>query len=178
MKDGRRVVSSDVVDLKYRNGVASLTIEEAFPEDEGTYECIASNSEGRVSSRAKIGIILMDARSAAAVAKKTGAGAKPPRITSHFESVSVSDGSSLSLRCTIKCDTPYDVIWLHNDKEIKARPDAKIRAAGDSHTLDIAEVFPEDAGVYTCEAFNDAGVAFTTATVLVKGRPALLNQLP
>lgn len=50
-KDGRRLQSSDVVDLKYRNRMATLIIEEAFPEDEGQYECVASNSEG--TSRTK-----------------------------------------------------------------------------------------------------------------------------
>ena len=56
-KDGRRLVSSDVVDLKYRNRTATLTIEEAFPEDEGSYECVAINSEGRSSTKCFITII-------------------------------------------------------------------------------------------------------------------------
>ena len=56
-KDGRKVVSSDVVDLKYRSGTATLTIEEAFPEDEGTYECVASNSEGKATTKCFITII-------------------------------------------------------------------------------------------------------------------------
>ena len=56
-KDGRRLVSSDVVDLKYRSGVATLTIEEAFPEDEGRYECVATNTEGKATTRCQITII-------------------------------------------------------------------------------------------------------------------------
>lgn len=56
-KDGRKVVSSDVVDLKYRTGTATLTIEEAFPEDEGSYECVAINSEGKSTTKCFITII-------------------------------------------------------------------------------------------------------------------------
>lgn len=31
----------------------------------------------------------------------------------------------------------------------------------------IAEIFPEDAGTYTCEAFNDGGESFSTCTINV-----------
>ena len=57
LKDGQKVVSSDIVDLKYRSGSATLTIEEAFPEDEGAYECVATNSEGKCTTKCFIKII-------------------------------------------------------------------------------------------------------------------------
>ena len=66
-------------------------------------------------------------------------------------------------------DSRFEVIWLHNDKEIKKSDDFNYRQDGDDYILDIAEVFPEDAGIYTCEAFNDAGEGFTSCTILVKG---------
>lgn len=48
--------SSDVVDLKYRNGLATLNIAEVFPEDEGEYVCRASNSLGTVESKCRLTI--------------------------------------------------------------------------------------------------------------------------
>lgn len=166
-KDGRKLVSSDVVDLKYRNGNARLTIEEAFPEDEGKYECVATNSEGKSTTTCFVTIIPMDKGKS-----KTGASSGPtkaPRITSHLQSVNVNDSQPTTLRCTIKCDSNFDVIWLHNDKEIKKSDDFNYHNQGEDYILDIAEVFPEDAGIYTCEAFNDAGEAFSSCTILVKG---------
>ena len=45
--------------------------------------------------------------------------------------------------------------------------DFQYLAKGNTYTLEIAEIFPEDSGTYTCEAFNDAGECFSTATLNV-----------
>jgi len=79
----------------------------------------------------------------------------------------VKDGEKVSLTCRIKGADKFDVVWLHNDKEIKPSKDFQYEAEGDTRTLVIAEVFPEDAGTYTCEAFNDAGEAFSSSSLVV-----------
>ena len=61
------------------------------------------------------------------------------------------------------------MVWLHNDKEIKPSKDFEYDSAGDMYTLKIAEIFPEDSGCYTCEAFNDAGESFSSCTLVVLG---------
>lgn len=66
-------------------------------------------------------------------------------------------------------ESPFDVIWLHNSKEVKKSNDFNYRQVGDDFILEIAECLPEDSGIYTCEAFNDAGETFSTGTILVKG---------
>lgn len=43
-----------VVDLKYKNGVASLAINEVFPEDEGIYSLKAINSQGETETKCKV----------------------------------------------------------------------------------------------------------------------------
>ena len=53
-KNNEPLSSSDAVDLKYRNGVATLAIAEVFPEDEGLYECRAYNSMGEVTAKCKV----------------------------------------------------------------------------------------------------------------------------
>lgn len=42
-KDGKKLESNDFVDLKYKYGLATLKIEEVYPEDGGEYKCIAKN---------------------------------------------------------------------------------------------------------------------------------------
>ncbi|NEU36215.1 hypothetical protein GN156_36795, partial [bacterium LRH843] len=51
LKNGQVLTSSNVVDLKYRNGIASLRITEIYPEDEGEYICRASNSLGQTETK-------------------------------------------------------------------------------------------------------------------------------
>ena len=64
----------------------------------------------------------------------------------------------------------FEVIWLHNDKEIKPSKEFQYQNVGDFYSLIINEIYPEDAGVYTCEAFNDAGEVFSSCTLLVLGK--------
>lgn len=63
----------------------------------------------------------------------------------------------------------FDVIWLHNNKEIKPSKDFEYSNVANIYKLNIAEIFPEDSGVYTCEAFNDAGESFSSCTIIVLG---------
>lgn len=56
-KNGEILRSSDIIDLKYKNGVASLAIGEVFPEDEGDYVCKATNSQGTGETRCKLTVI-------------------------------------------------------------------------------------------------------------------------
>ncbi|KAI5639983.1 immunoglobulin i-set domain-containing protein [Phthorimaea operculella] len=147
-KNGKPLHSSEVVDLKYKNGVASLAISEVFPEDEGEYSLKAINSQGECQTVCKVTVKPMDAHTAA-TATKTGD--KPPRIVDHAISQTVTDGDAVTLSCRVTGAERFDVVWLHNNKEIKPSKDFQYSSEANIHKLTIAEIFPEDAGVYTCE---------------------------
>lgn len=48
--------SSDVLDLKYKGGIATLSINEVFPEDEGSYTCKATNTMGTAETTCKLSV--------------------------------------------------------------------------------------------------------------------------
>lgn len=95
-------------------------------------------------------------------------GDAPPRIVSHLESRFVNDGEEVCLSCRIIGAKQFDVIWLHNNKEIKPSKDFQYTNEANIYKLLITEIFPEDSGTYTCEAFNDAGETFTSSTINVQ----------
>uniref|UniRef100_A0A672UMX7 Ig-like domain-containing protein n=1 Tax=Strigops habroptila TaxID=2489341 RepID=A0A672UMX7_STRHB len=70
----------------------------------------------------------------------------------------------------IQCFTnpPPEIIWLHNGKEIQETEDFHFEKKGNEYSLYIQEVFPEDTGKYTCEAWNELGETQTQATLTVQ----------
>jgi len=168
-KDGKPLTSNDIMEVKYKNGVASLTVEEIYPEDAGRYACKATNAKGAVETSSRVKVTPKKAAGGGGASSNGGAASagRQPRVYKHLDSHTVTDGDPVKLECTIACDATFDVVWLHNEKEIKPSKDFQYLAKGNTYTLEIAEIFPEDSGTYTCEAFNDAGECFSTATLNV-----------
>lgn len=54
IKNNKQLSSSEVVDLKYKNGIAKLTINEVYPEDEGEYICKATNVMGTAETTCRL----------------------------------------------------------------------------------------------------------------------------
>lgn len=111
----------------------------------------------------------------AAAKKKTDD--KPPKIVDHVTSMFVKDGEAVTLSCRIIGAKKFDVIWLHNNKEIKPSKDFQYSSEANIYKLNIAEIFPEDSGTYTCEAFNDAGESFSSCTLNVLGTLTFISKI-
>ncbi|XP_049301025.1 twitchin isoform X6 [Anopheles funestus] len=164
-RDGKKLSSSDVIDIKYKSGIASLRINELFPEDSGVYVCTAKNSMGEAFTQCTLDV----KKGPTSTSRPEGKGIpiKPPVIKKHADSGYYKDGSEVFISCSINCTDPFNVIWLHDNREIKNSADFEYLNDGDIHTLHIAEIFPEDAGTYTCEAFNKGGESFSSCTITV-----------
>ena len=176
-KDGKPLSSSEILEVKYKNGVGTVTIKETFPEDCGKYSCKATNTKGSVETSCKVKILPMAAKSNGG-GKQANGGAPAtvgPRIYQHATSLVTKDGEPVKLECVVTGDARYDVVWLHNEKEIKPSKDFVYTSSGDRHFLEIPEIFPEDAGTYTCEAFNDVGECFSACTLVVEVRDKLIK---
>nr|XP_020841639.1 myosin light chain kinase, smooth muscle isoform X2 [Phascolarctos cinereus] len=107
----------------FEDGVAELQVQDALPEDNGLYTCLAENPSGRASCSAQV---------------------------------------------TVQGNPPPEILWLHNGKEIQESEDFHFEQNGNEHSLFIQEVFPEDTGRYTCEAWNSAGQVRSHAMLTVR----------
>ncbi|KAL6265766.1 hypothetical protein P5V15_002577 [Pogonomyrmex californicus] len=91
---------------------------------------------------------------------------KSPKIVNHLTSKYMKDGEAVTLSCRIIGAKKFDVVWLHNNKEIKPSKDFQYTNEANIYKLVIAEIFPEDS-TYTCEAFNDAGKSYSSCTLSI-----------
>lgn len=138
-------------------------------EDAGLYTCTVENAKGKVETRCNLTISANQNRKLANL-QPLGLRPSPPTILDHLRSIQGLDGSEIELSCKIVCPTSsFDVVWIHNGKEIKPSKDFQYHSLTEQnlYKLKIPELFPEDSGIYTCEAFNDFGETFTCCSVFV-----------
>ncbi|XP_076313423.1 twitchin-like isoform X2 [Tachypleus tridentatus] len=166
-KDGKPLKQSQDFKLIFDGQTATLAIKEVFPEDEGEYECVAKNNEGEV----KTSCILMVKENFEGLQQVAGEG-EPPVFTQTLEDLEVIDGASVTLTVRVKGTPPIEITWVHNYQEIKNCSDFRYVSSPDgiTHNLVIADIFPEDAGLYTCEAYNVYGGDETNCKLSVKER--------
>ena len=102
-KDGKALSSSEILEVKYKNGVGTVTIKETFPEDCGKYSCKATNTKGSVETSCKVKILPMTKSG-----KQANGGGGPatvgPRIYQHAASLVAKDGEPVKLECVVAGD--------------------------------------------------------------------------
>ncbi|KAM6421540.1 myosin light chain kinase, smooth muscle isoform 2-T2 [Rhynochetos jubatus] len=153
----------------FEDGVAKLTVQDALPEDDGVYTCLAENNTGQASCSAQVTV--KEKKSSkkvesaqAAKLNKTFA----PIFLKGLTDLKVMDGSQVIMTVEVSANPPPEIIWLHNGKEIQETEDFHFEKKGNEYSLYIQEVFPEDTGKYTCEAWNELGETQTQATLTVQ----------
>ncbi|KAJ1070645.1 hypothetical protein K5549_003624 [Capra hircus] len=150
-------------------GVAELHIQDTLPEDDGTYTCLAENTAGQVSCSARVTVQEKKSEEKsecllpAAPSKPTA-----PLFLQGLSDLHVMDGSQVTMTVRVSGNPPPEVIWLHDGTEIQESEDFHFEQRGTQHSLCIQEVFPEDTGTYTCEAWNSAGEVRTQAVLTVQ----------
>nr|CAD7205497.1 unnamed protein product [Timema douglasi] len=79
--------------------------------------------------------------------KKSKSGDRPPKIVSHLNSDFVKDGEPVTLSCRIIGAEKFDVIWLHNNKEIKPIPNEEPKSP-------VFKTFPQSATLQEGESVS------------------------
>ncbi|KAK7500457.1 hypothetical protein BaRGS_00008364, partial [Batillaria attramentaria] len=164
--NGQLLSSDDVVSISYKRGTCRLEIAETVLDDEGEYVCKATNTAGVASTKTNVTIKAVKKEAAPPPPEEKPAAAESPRFLEHVQGQSVTDGDQVTLQCRISGKP--EVTWSCNGKPITDSDDFQYQNAGDIFKLAIGEIFPDDAGVYTCTATNAGGSASSSATIFVK----------
>ena len=98
-------------------------------EDTAVYSCSVENDQGRVETRCNLSVLpkatlLLQNSSLQSCDSPSMMKPCPPTILDHLKSTLADDGSSVELSCKVVCPPcSFDVVWIHNGKEIKPSKD-------------------------------------------------------
>ncbi|XP_052799439.1 myosin light chain kinase, smooth muscle-like [Mya arenaria] len=157
-RDGQNVKLIDTITTKNRAGLCSLSVIEVTGVDAGEYKCIAINDGGRAEVSARVNV-QSGVRLAKAPAPDQPLFVRPP------QGLSVADGERAVIECRVKGNA--ELTWYRGNEVIPHNDDFRYEASGEVRRLVIAEVFPEDSGVYRAEAANESGTATSSFTIHV-----------
>merc|ERR1711874_853099 len=92
-----------------------------------------------------------------------------PKITEKVKSRRAPDGAQVEFVCKVEGYPRPQITWFRQTAIIKPSPDFQIYYDDNNMaTLVIKEVFPEDAGTFTCVAKNCVGFASSSAELIVE----------
>uniref|UniRef100_A0A0K0E047 Hemicentin-1 n=1 Tax=Strongyloides stercoralis TaxID=6248 RepID=A0A0K0E047_STRER len=156
LKDGIEVEESDTVTIE-GNG-AHLTIKGGFQDDEGFYECTASNPSG--NAQVGVEVVAIDL---------------PMIIGQNFvEEKSVKINDIIELPCEVTIHPKPKVQWRFNNKPINIYGDQY--SVKDNFALIIKNVNEHQSGEYTCIVTNEAGEAKKSLKLSVKTYPIIAQS--
>jgi hypothetical protein len=99
---------------------------------------------------------------------KDGEDSKAPKVLESVQCMSAADGSTVEFVCKVEGSPRPQITWFRQTAIIKPSQDFQIFYYEDNKaTLVIKEVFPEDAGTFTCVAKNCVGFASSSAELIV-----------
>lgn len=142
----------------------SILIIESFQKSNtGMYTCRAENVAGSVTSTASVKIV--EETQLEEVSELIS-----PRFFEKLKPVQLMDGEQLMLTCRVIGNPTPKLQWFRNEQPLFETKGTIIsQEVNGTCSLTISEVFPEDAGEYTCYATNKIGEAINKVSVSIEG---------
>lgn len=125
-----------------------------------TFQCVASNSAGEAKTSTKVFV------------EDKGmveSGNIPKFRDDSMQDQEVKDGSRVIFSTELVQGTePIEILWLHDNCEVQDSPAFRYVRDDNQCSLVIADAFPEDSGVYVCQATNKHGQAEVAGVLSVR----------
>ncbi|XP_059620360.1 titin-like [Phlebotomus argentipes] len=166
------------------DNVATLIIREVFPEDAGTFTCVAKNAAGFASNSTELVVEtpLSDHGSdATGLSRKSMSRESsladilegiPPTFSRRPRAQYVDEGTNVLLECRLVAIPEPDIYWTYNGEEIQTKENVKIVTESDMHMycsiLSITNVKKKQEGTYEVVASNREGEAKLPIILKVK----------
>jgi len=157
LKDQQPIKHSKYFSMTSEGDNHTLNISECFPEDEGSYQCVISNSMGQMTLEAPLQIVVPEI--------KTNIPALTP-----LQAVTVWEGEGCRFMTQVTGNPTPQVQWYREGAMIPHSRDFEMFVDGNTAVLDIKLTYPEDSGTFTCRATNVAGQAETSAMLTVQSK--------
>ncbi|CAD5226009.1 unnamed protein product [Bursaphelenchus okinawaensis] len=149
LKDGRVIKSSPDYRQNFDGEVATLRIDEVFPEDSANYTFIAENLHGTAQSVAQL-VVKSRSKNATPLEDK-------PRFVRQLQNVDVRDGATAVLECVCVAKPEPQVTWYKEETVIRESDRIRIDYTGDKCVLRILGAGSSDSGLYKVVAKNIHG---------------------
>ncbi|CAG0878668.1 unnamed protein product [Darwinula stevensoni] len=178
-------------------GFVALDIMYAYPEDCGTYTCKATNALGEAITSCSLSVqgkraIYTDTVHEGAMQQIRHLEdanryippppdefvTQPPVFTQPLHNLELNENQSAHFECRLipVGDSNLKVEWFKNGIPIQQGSRVKTLHDFGFVALDLAHVYPEDSGTYTCKATNELGTATTSATLVAHSKASLLLE--
>ncbi|NXC95091.1 TITIN protein, partial [Certhia familiaris] len=149
-----------------------LEIAEAYPEDEGIYTFVASNSVGQVTSTATLKLegtlVLSYSLLLISVA---------PILRRRLEPLEVAVNHVAKFTCEVEMAPNVKFQWYKAGREIYDGDKYSIHTSNYLSTLEIPRPQVVDCGEYSCKASNQHGSVSSTAVLTVTEPPSFVKKV-
>ncbi|CAH0684241.1 unnamed protein product [Chilo suppressalis] len=166
------------------DNVATLVIREVFPEDAGTFTCVAKNAAGFASSTTELVVEapLSDHGSEMTILSRKSLSREssladilegiPPTFSKRPKAQYVDEGTQIFLECRLVAIPEPDIAWFFKGEEIIPDENISIVTESDMHmycsVLKISNVKKYQEGTYTVLAVNREGEASLPIVLKIK----------
>uniref|UniRef100_A0A668VHV1 Ig-like domain-containing protein n=1 Tax=Oreochromis aureus TaxID=47969 RepID=A0A668VHV1_OREAU len=177
LKDGKPLSQGEEFSMLYDDNTAVLQINNSEMRHSGEYTCVATNSVGSASCRAKLtlqGVICSFIF--LSLIHHPAEPRYPPVFDRKLSLQEVTVGDSIELECHMTGSAPIKVTWSKDHKDIRSGGNYKISCVDNTPHLTILKADKSDTGRYFCHASNDMGKDSCSSDITRKNPPVFTKK--